>query len=99
MVPKFSGVMAAPNQSEIKAKVLAIVQSPDFKDKLLLELEILDSKSISGPNFAHIGEKVKGFTFELKPELLEGRIITAHAEFLGDERGGKFQLTQIRLLE
>lgn len=99
MVPEFSGVMAAPNQSEIRAKVLAIEQSPDFKDKLLMELKILDSKSLSGPNFAHIGENVKGFTFELKPKLLEGRIIAAQAEFLGDERGGKFQLTQIKLLE
>jgi hypothetical protein len=99
MVPKFNSIMAAPNQSEIKARVLAIEQSPDFKDKLLLELEILDSKSLSGPNFAHIGEKVKGFTFELKPKLQEGRIITARAEFLGDERGGKFQLTQIKLSE
>lgn len=91
--------MAAPNQSEIKAKVLAIMQSPDFEDKFLLELEILDSKSLSGPNFAHIGEKVKGFAFELKPELLDGKIIAARAEFFGDERGGKFRLTQIRLLE
>ena len=99
MVPEFRGVMAAPNQSEIKAKVLAIKQSPDFEDKFLLELEILDSKSISGPNFAHIGEKVKGFGFELKPDLLAGKIITARAEFVGDERGGKFRLKQIRLLE
>ncbi|MDQ1276495.1 MAG: hypothetical protein QG610_2073 [Euryarchaeota archaeon] len=99
MVPEFSGVMAAPNQSEIKAKVLGKKQSPDFEDKFLLELEILDSKSLSGPNFAHIGENVKGFTFESKPELLAGKIITARAEFFGDERGGKFRLTQIRLLE
>jgi hypothetical protein len=31
------------------------------------------------------------FAFELKPELLEGRIITATAESLGDESGDKFQ--------
>jgi len=82
--------MAAPNQSEIKAKVLAIMQSPDFEDKFLLELEILDSKSLSGPNFAHIGEKVKGFAFELKPELLDGKIIAARAEFFGVRACGKF---------
>jgi hypothetical protein len=93
-----SGVMAAPNQSEIKAKVLATEQSPDFQDKLLLELEILNSKSLNGPNFARVGEKVKGFTFESKSKFSEGAIITAQAEFLGDERGGRFQLTQVGLL-
>jgi len=72
-----------------------MLPSPEHSDKLILRLKVLESKSISGPNFAKPGETVKAFTFESPKGLSEGVIITAEAEFLGDERGGKFRLTKI----
>lgn len=90
-----SGVTAAPNQSEIRAKVLQVEQSPAFSDKWYLDLEILASKSISGPDFAREGQQARGFTFESVSEISAGSIITAQAEYLGDARGGQFQLTEI----
>ena len=99
MMPEFRGVMAAPNQCQIKARVLNVEQSAEFADKWYLQLEILESKDVSGPNFARVGQRTKGFTFDLRSEVAPGSIITARAEFLGDERGGQFQLTQITVIE
>ncbi len=95
MAAEFRGVMAAPNRCEIKARVLRLEQSDQFPDKWYLELEFVESKDLSGPNFARVGQRAKGFTLELPSNISQGSIIAAQAEFLGDERGGQFQLTQI----
>jgi hypothetical protein len=92
-------VMAAPNRSEIKAKVLQKEQSQAFRDKWYLELQILESKDLHGPNFARAGERVKGFTFGDREDIPQGSIITAQAEFLGDARGGQFQLSDVAIVE
>jgi hypothetical protein len=97
MRPEFRGVPAAPNQCQIKARVLQVEQSTEFADKWYLDLEILESTSVSGPNFARVGQRARGFTFDLAPEVSPGSVITALAEFLGDERGGQFQLSQVNV--
>ena len=94
--------LAAPNRCELKAKLLVRKQDSRFSDKWNMELEILDIKNISGPNFAHVGDMVKGFAFDSTPNFVaqrldSGSIIMAEAEFLGDERGGIFQLHRIIL--
>jgi hypothetical protein len=91
-------VMAAPNQCEIQAKVLRSERSARFPDKMLLDLQILKSRPIVGPNFAHVGHKVKAFTLDSISSPLEGLTIKARAEFLGDEHGGVFRLTQIEIV-
>jgi hypothetical protein len=93
------GVPAAPNRSEIKARVLRVEQSSTFPDKWYVDLEILESKSLSGPNFARVGEKAKGFTFGSTFDVSPGSVITAEAEFVGDARGGQFQLSRINVVE
>jgi len=98
MGPEFCGVMAAPNRCEIKAKVLRMEQSTKFPDKWYFELEILETRDLSGPNFARVGQRARGFTFESTSNNSRDSIITAQAEFLGDERGGQFQLTQIDVI-
>lgn len=98
MTPDFRGVTAAPNRSEIEAKVLHVEQSADFPDKWFLGLEILVSKAMQGPNFARVGETVGAFTFNPPTEVTSGTVVSAHAEFLGDGRGGQFQLTDIRIV-
>lgn len=90
-----TGVMAAPNSCEIRAEVLTLEQSANFADKWELELDILASTPLSGPNFARVGEQVRGFTFDPPPQLRTGSIIRARAEFLGDARGGQFQLRDL----
>jgi uncharacterized FlgJ-related protein len=100
MVPNIKGVTAAPNKSEIIAKVLNVKKDPKFPDKFHIELKILETKSISGPNFAKVGDKVKAFVFESSPDFDQVNLkpntdIKAKAEFIGDEYGGKFHLHQI----
>ncbi len=97
MSAAFGGMPAAPNQCEIKAKVLQVDQSSDFPDKWYIEMEILESTSVTGPNFARVGEKTKGFTFKETSPVSPGDVIKAQAEFLGDERGGQFQLSEVAI--
>ncbi len=97
MQPQISAMMAAPNSSRIKAKVLGANQSAQFPDKWELELEILDSQSVSGPNFARVGEKVQGFTFRDAWDLPTPVVIEADAEYIGGAQKGLFQLTNLRV--
>lgn len=93
-----NGVMAAPNRSEIKAQVLRVERSPTFPDKWQLGLRILESKSLSGPNFARVGEEAEGFTFGNTLDVSPGSTITAQAEFIGGAHGGQFQLSEIGIV-
>jgi hypothetical protein len=90
-------VPVAPNQARIRAKVLRVEQSPDFSDKWLFELQIIESQAVYGGNFARVGQNAKGFTITPTCTLSGGEIITAQAQFLGDMRGGRFQLVDIRI--
>lgn len=98
IMPEFKGVMAAPNRSQIKAKVLSLEQSSEYPDKWIFDLEILESKNISGPDFAHVGERANGFAFDPLPDISSGDVVAGEAEFLGDERGGKFRLSEIKII-
>jgi hypothetical protein len=93
------GVMAAPNRSRIKARVLHVEQSSTYPDKWLLELEILESHDVSGPNFARVGTNVEGFSFGPAWDAAPQAIIEAEAEYIGAVQGGQFQLTDVRIPE
>lgn len=99
MTPDVHGVMAAPNRSRIKARVFRAEQSKEFPDKWLLELEIVESAALSGPNFARPGQKAAGFTFAAAWEAPLPALIEAEAEYIGDARRGTFQLSEVRLAE
>ena len=89
------GVMAAPNLCAIEARVLDIQPSEKYPDKWYFELEVLHSKAVEGPNFARVGETVKAFSVGSIPDRSKGAVITARAKYIGDERGGTFQLFEI----
>jgi len=91
-------VPAAPNQTEIRAIVRNVQQSPDFADRWHLEIEILEATPIHGPQFARVGETAKAFTFGSVSPVQTGDEIIALAEYIGDARGGQFQLSQIRIV-
>jgi hypothetical protein len=91
------GVMAAPNRARIQARVLRAEQSTQDPEKWQLELEILASQTVSGPNFARVGEKVQGFTFGPAWEVPAQTIIEAEAEYIGGPHAGQFQLTNVRI--
>ncbi len=104
MTPDLRGVKAAPNRCEIKARILNMRQDSKYSDKWNLELKVLETKNLIGPNFARVGDEVKGFAFEstskfFPQSLSTGSIITVQAEFVGDERGGKFRIQQIDAIE
>jgi hypothetical protein len=87
--------MAAPNRSEITARVLEIEPSPQFADKWYLQIEILEARAIAGGAFARAREQARAFTFGQECPVRRDDVITASAEYLGDERGGQFQLSEI----
>lgn len=90
-------MMAAPNQSEIRARVLKIERSPQFEDKWNLEIEILAFQAIQGGTFAEVGQRVQAFTISEQVPFQQNDIISAKAEYLGSPRGGNFRLTQIQV--
>ncbi len=100
MTPDFRGVKVAPNKCEIKAKILNIGQDSKYSDKWNLELKVLKTENLNGPNFANVGDEVKGFAFEstsnfFPRSLSTGSLITIQAEFVGDEQGVKFRIKKI----
>lgn len=97
-MPVLHGIMAAPNQIRITARVITTAISLQYADRTEMELEVLQSKSIMGPNFARPGEIVSGFTFEPAEEILAGSVIKADAEYIGDAYGGRFRLKNITLV-
>ncbi len=90
-------MLAAPNRCRIKARVNSLQRPAHFPDKVELEIEILETREVSGPNFARAGQTAQAFTFDPPATVTEGAIIECTAEFLGDPRGGRFQLTDIAL--
>ena len=99
MEPGPPGVPAAPNRSGITARVLGVEQSSTFPDKWYADLEILESKSLEGPNFARVGEQARGFTFGSDADVAPGSVISAEAEYLGDAGGGEFRLSRIEVAD
>jgi len=96
-MPEGPSVMAAPNRCHITAKVIQIRPSANYPDKRELEIEILASEPLEGPNFAMVGQKSAAFTFEYSDALMVGNVVTAQAEFIGGRGQGVFQLTQLAL--
>lgn len=97
MKPDVQGMLAAPNRSRIKARVLGVEQSRDYPDKWHLKLEVLESSNVRGPNFARVGQQVEGFTFGPTWEAPPQAVIEAEVEYIGDGRGGQFQLSDVRV--
>jgi hypothetical protein len=97
MTPGLQNMMVAPNQSKIRAKVLRINESPQFKDRWSLEIRILMIQPIKGGTFSEVGQIVQAFTIADQLPFKQNDVIAADAEYLGDSSGGLFQLTQIRV--
>ncbi|WP_142714060.1 hypothetical protein [Fodinibius sediminis] len=97
------GMMAAPNESTITAKLLSMKRSEKFSDKWLLELDIQAIESVHGPTFARAGQRVKAFAFDVDMDtvgqLAAGMVITVKAEYLGDARDGQFQLKHVEVVK
>jgi hypothetical protein len=98
VAPGPESVTAAPNRCRLTARVADLRRSEVFPDKSELEIYILESEAITGPNFARPGERKEAFTLVPVGDLAPGNTIRAEAEFLGDERGGKFQLYQVNMV-
>lgn len=90
------GVPAAPNRSIVEAKVLSVRQSDRFPDRWELDLEVVSARAVEGGSFARPGDRVRGFTFAESLDLAPASTIVTDAEFVGDERGGAFRLTNPR---
>jgi hypothetical protein len=88
------GVPAAPNRCAIEARVLDVRRSERFPQRWDLEIEILSSRPLEGPNFAHPGRRSAAIAFGDLPAGA-GEAIAAEAEFVGDQRGGVFQLSEV----
>lgn len=100
MESRFNRVMAVPNECTMKARVISAERSRHISNKWQLEIEILDSTSVFGPNFAKKGQVARAFTF-CDPGIFAGKdaCVTTRAEFIGDENGGQFQLIAMQRQE
>jgi hypothetical protein len=94
-----AGAMVAPNIARIKALVTQVERSSQFPDKWLLQIEIAESKSVSGPHFARPGRRAEAFTLTAAWEWTAPVTVEADAEYLGGPHNGVFQLTNLRLAQ
>jgi hypothetical protein len=99
-MPQPPGVMAAPNKVRFKARVIGLEKDSQFSDKWYIDVEILNSESIEGPNFAREGERAKAFAFDVTPGFLPqkaetGNIIVVEAEYVGDGMHGTFRIMRM----
>jgi hypothetical protein len=89
--------MAAPNKVWFKARVIGLEKDSQFSD---IDVEILNSESIEGPNFAREGERAKAFVFDVTPGFLPqkaetGNTIVVEAEYVGDGMHGTFRIIRM----
>jgi hypothetical protein len=99
MEPPLERVMAAPNRSRLRGRLLKVERSPNFADKWLLEFEILGSESISGPNFAREGQIVKGFAILPEWTYPTVGVLDAQVEYIGGSEGGQYHLLDFAVKE
>lgn len=92
------GVSAAPNRCQLTARVLSVQPSPNFPDKLMLRLRILDAEPIEGPLFARPETEAEAFYIGELAGLAPGRRVWAEAEFVGDPHHRMYQLHEVRML-
>jgi hypothetical protein len=99
------GVPVPPNRCEIKAQVLSKGQDPNFSDKHVYAIKILESRAKEGPNHARPGDILRAFSFESADAIAVGDSISAEAEFIGGlsiKQGqpsvtGELKLTRVAL--
>lgn len=93
-----SGMMSAPNQSEVVAQILSAKVSAKFPNKVELTIVLIRSEHLSGPNMLgdKISEPCPGFTFDQSIKLTEGAVVRAKAQYLGDAHDGVIELTELR---
>lgn len=87
--------MAAPNESRILARVRTVERSAQWPDKWEMELEVVSSERVDGPNFARAGQRVHAFTFGPEAPAQPSDTIRARAEYIGGPRGGQFKLADV----
>ncbi len=99
MDSRFNRVMAVPNECTMKARILSVERSSQISNKWHMQIEITESTSVFGPNFAKRGQVARAFTF-CDPAIFSGEdaCVSCRAEFLGDEHGGQFQLIAMQRL-
>ena len=86
-------MLAIPNDSIVKAKIIKIIKTDENNFPVIAELEILDSEDVNDmPNFTKnkIGQIIQAcFRQEDEPKLSD-TVKDIHLEFAGDEQGGRF---------
>lgn len=102
-------VPVAPNDSIVTGKVLeyAILNSKleDIEPEQVLHalrIEVLSSEDVPGmPNFTKraIGEIIRVYSKEWLSPYLFGKTIKANVQLVGDERGGKYWIRNIAVIE
>lgn len=104
-----AGVPAPPNDSLVTGVVLgyAILNSRvlDIQPEQVLHalwLEVQQAQDVPGlPNFVqrHIGEILQVLTKEPLSPYLFGRTVQGHVQLVGDERGRRFWINDVQVLE
>jgi len=106
---QIQNVPVVPNGSIIRAKVLeySVLNSTleGIKPEQVLyflRILVISSQSVNGkPNFTQskIGQVIKVYSKEALSPILFGKIIEANVSFSGDERGGKYWVRSVKMIE
>lgn len=86
-------MLAIPNDSIVKAKIMKIFKTDEKNFPIIAELEILDSEDVKDmPNFTKdkIGQTIQACFRQEEESKLSDTVNHIHLEFSGDERGGRF---------
>ena len=91
------GAQVVPNASRVRGRLVQVQPEPDGYGSVW-EVAVDESLDIDGlPNFtrAHVGKTIPVYVHpELEHELTEKDKMEARVTFRGDERGGRFVLTE-----
>ena len=86
-------MLAIPNDSLVKARIVDITKTDERNFPIIANLEILDSEDVNDmPNFTKdkIGHVIQACFRQEDEFKLVDTVSNIHLEFSGDERGGRF---------
>lgn len=88
-------MLAEPNKTKCKIKVLNVESSHVFSDKILLKVEILSFEEQHDKRFIKTGEVMEAFTFD-QINIAPDEVFLADAEYIGGPGGGTIHLTNLK---
>lgn len=88
-------MLAEPNKTKCKVRVLGVENSQAFSDKILLKVKVLPYEDQKDSRFIKPGELMNAYTFE-QINISIDKVLLADAEYIGGPGGGTIYLTNLQ---